>query len=44
MASGTDIYIGNMYLDVNTKKLSIRGVTANPTGNMGYASFCYVAR
>lgn len=44
MASETDIYIGNMYLDVHTKKLSIRGVTANPTGNMGYASFCYVAR
>ena len=44
MASGTDIYIGNMYLDVNTRRLSIHGINPNPTGNRGYASFCYVAK
>ena len=44
MTSTTDILIGNMYLDVNTTKLSIHGTNQNPTGDKGYASFCYVAR
>lgn len=43
MSSETDICIGNMYLDVNTRRLSIHGTNPNPTGNRGYASFCYVA-
>ena len=44
ITSTTDVLIGNMYLDVNTKNLSIRGINPNPTGDRGYASFCYVAR
>lgn len=43
MSSKTDIYIGNMYLDVNTRRLSIHGINPNPTGDRGYASFCYAA-
>lgn len=43
MSSKTDICIGNMYLDVNTRRLSIHGINPNPTGDRGYASFCYAA-